>query len=338
MNIQLDSYISLLPEDVKIKIVRFFNPAISAQLCTLERRIALSDSTSLLWFKKLKNKFGLNSAVKKLKNKTTDEEKVDFLFSHIYSRASSVCKNLPLQTILPKNFVTADVLFAKEEAENLNIICKDLVLQMPGLDKIMQSSEFLEKTSLKKRIYLKNYLKNNKEECNKVKQLTCTTKNLTLIPKELKFFNNLSFLDLSINSIKFLSPKLNYCWSNLKELKLAFNQISHISKRFGLAWSSLDKISLSGNKIELLPGDFGKTWINLTALDLSTNKIINLPSSFGESWNSIESVTLSYNNIQKIDSAFGSNWKKLMFLSLRIEHSNFLTEHKQKWPQFTLLT
>lgn len=124
------------------------------------------------------------------------------------------------------------------------------------------------------------------DEPHKVKSISLTQKDLTMLPDELFVFENLEKLDLTHN--------------NLKTLPAAIGKLKH-----------LKELRLRGNGLQTLPESIGEC-VNLEFLDLEANCLTGLPDSM-ENCKKLKRVNLRNNPYSYVRRAFGG-WSNVEFM------------------------
>jgi Leucine-rich repeat (LRR) protein len=124
---------------------------------------------------------------------------------------------------------------------------------------------------------------------------------MCILPKEIRLFTGLKFLNLANNSLKNL-PEVISSLSLLENINLSNNTFSNFPIQL-LRLTSLLSLNLSMNSIEMLPP--GIFVLNrLRELILSHNNLITIPSGIG-SMISLVTLDLSYNKIIHFPIAMG---------------------------------
>jgi len=155
------------------------------------------------------------------------------------------------------------------------------------------------------------------KEPEKVIILDLSNSNLTNFPSEIKYFINLTELNLSCNSIRQIDFNLGILKS-LEKLDISFNSLEILPESFACL-SNLKVFTAYYNRFKELPDSIGKLR-NLRILELSSNGLIRLPNSIGELEN-LYYLDLNNNQLENLPQSFG-NLINLRILGLS---SNSLT-------------
>ena len=98
---------------------------------------------------------------------------------------------------------------------------------------------------------------------------------IKIIPEEIKYLNNLTYLDINNNKIKIIPEEIKYL-SKLTYFKLCFNFIKILPKEIKYL-TNLTYLDLSNNRIRIIPEEI-KYLINLKTLYLYYNEIDIIPN------------------------------------------------------------
>nr|APD26289.1 TLR9 [Tetraodon nigroviridis] len=141
----------------------------------------------------------------------------------------------------------------------------------------------------------------------------------------LNFFQNLTnltYLDISDNKIRLVSPKvLCNLPTSLQNLSLSNNRLTYFPWENISALTNLHHLDLSQNFITFLPHIVIQAPASFLLLDLSHNRINYLPQSFFRAMNSLRRLYLSHNQLKQFDHqlALFKSTSALQMLSL---HAN----------------
>jgi Leucine-rich repeat (LRR) protein len=168
---------------------------------------------------------------------------------------------------------------------------------------------------------IENFLLKNYDKLKQIYYLDLSNLGLTLVPKALRKFMNLRYLDLSGNYLSSIESFFGDMWEDLFHLNLSGNHLTHLPQQFGFAWKNLKHLSLSGNRITHLPARFGDNWEDLECLFIQDNNIFYLPDHFLNLCENLRIVCLSRNRLKNLPKGMGSEWGRLQILLIQ---SNYL--------------
>ncbi|CAP23873.1 Protein CBG02687 [Caenorhabditis briggsae] len=150
----------------------------------------------------------------------------------------------------------------------------------------------------------------------------------------------LTYVDVSFNRIRFISPRVFEKLKSLESLFLQNNQMTHFPSLFRLEklrhlmldnnqiqkidnfsladLPKLQHLSLAGNQIDLITENmFGSSSSSeLKSLNLAHNKIYTISSRSFSDLDNLQQLRLSHNNIRTIPSMTFANLKNLRYLDL----------------------
>lgn len=130
-------------------------------------------------------------------------------------------------------------------------------------------------------------------------------------------------IDLSKNQINKIDD--GSFGHSLETLILNCNNLNVVSSEWFKDPESLQRLHLTGNKLTTIPDNF-KDFIDLSELHLSFNKIVKIADG-ALAQKQYTYIDVSYNKLTEIkDSSFSSKKVEIMYLNLRANSLNFLSE------------
>ncbi|KAL5010276.1 hypothetical protein ScPMuIL_012581 [Solemya velum] len=161
-------------------------------------------------------------------------------------------------------------------------------------------------------------------ECKEMTRLYCTRAQLTDWPTNLPITT--TFLDLSLNRIKRISPTSLKKLPNLKELYLQNNIIRHIDPEAFHYNNSIKKLWLSHNRLQELPDGMFQQMSSITALYLSKNQIQTIGNKTFDDNNHLAILFLNENHMVYVNSEMFSKLRNLTNLNLSRNRIKFIEE------------
>jgi len=205
----------------------------------------------------------------------------------------------------------------KEDVEVMSKIVKDsrrydLDLKCNiGRPERIKSPEETELEELVRTMMLVSTVDDCSEKIPKNERIKLRDLELTVFPKGVLRFSELTYLNLSENQLSELPESIGVL-VNLEALKLYDNQLSEIPESIG-DLTNLKRLNLSDNQLSELPESIGKL-INLEALNLYANQLSEIPGSIGDLTN-LKILDLSDNQLSEIPGSIGGLVKlKRLFL------------------------
>ncbi|NXK97335.1 ERBIN protein, partial [Formicarius rufipectus] len=144
---------------------------------------------------------------------------------------------------------------------------------------------------------------------------------LTLIPGFIGTLKQLTYLDVSKNSIEVVEEGISGCES-LQDLLLSSNSLQQLPESIG-SLKKVTTLKIDENQLIYLPDSIGGL-ISVEELDCSFNEIETLPSSVGQLSN-IRTFAADHNFLTQLPSEIG-NWKHVTVLFLHSNKLEFLPE------------
>uniref|UniRef100_A0A8R1DVD3 Chaoptin n=1 Tax=Caenorhabditis japonica TaxID=281687 RepID=A0A8R1DVD3_CAEJA len=181
-----------------------------------------------------------------------------------------------------------------------------------------------------------------KEEVSSVRRLNLAGNRINNMSDSQIFEHmpHLTYVDVSFNRIKHISPRVFENLKNLESLFLQNNQLAHFPSLFRLEklrhlmldnnqiqkidnfslidLPKLQHLSMAGNEIDLINENmFGASISSeLKSLNLAHNKISSISSRSFSDLDNLQQLRLSHNNIRTIPSMAFSNLRNLRYLDL----------------------
>ena len=125
---------------------------------------------------------------------------------------------------------------------------------------------------------VKQFLKENTVELQKVDGLNLHSQKLRAVPQEIVYFIGLSKLDISHNALKELPEEIGLL-TQLTELRVNHNALKALPKGIGQL-TLMKNFQCSSNRLSEFPSGICKM-VQLRSLNLSKNQIVNLPDEIG---------------------------------------------------------
>jgi Leucine-rich repeat (LRR) protein len=175
--------------------------------------------------------------------------------------------------------------------------------EIKDIDLVQASSSFLPQNILElaskkptpseKAKYIRSWLEENKDQLQKITEISLKDKDLSSIPQEIKYFPKLQKLNLEKNKIKFIPPFIMSAVNELVDLNLSDNQIQEIPVSFHL--NKLSVLKMDHNLLTDIPPQMSLS--NLTLFSVDHNKIKSIPNS---NWKNLSTFSAAHNQIGEI--------------------------------------
>lgn len=197
-------------------------------------------------------------------------EKVRFIFQAVMKEAHKMgYKKEPLSMDTVSAYHLQYVLNWMDRMKNLISFAK----KIPILDiEVVVKSDLPDS---KKAVKIKELLKKNKTQLEKMVSLDLTGCKLTAFPREIDYFKGLQKLDLTDNNLTTLPPEIGSL-SLLKRLILERNQLHHLPTEI-TKLTQLQILSLNRNIFTAMPSEI---WAltQLRELYIQNNQLVTIPS------------------------------------------------------------
>ena len=148
--------------------------------------------------------------------------------------------------------------------------------------------------------------------------------NLKRIPRSIKRYKNLVYLDLEHNQIKHI-PRFIAKMDSLRSLDLNYNHLK-LNKSDIKHASKVKKLSIGGNNIEKVPENIGI--LQCTNLNLGKNHLSSLPASFAD-LKQVHHLIFYENEFVTIPEEI-SGFENLQHLDFYKNHIKEIAEKQQK--------
>ncbi|NXG12981.1 ERBIN protein, partial [Grallaria varia] len=159
------------------------------------------------------------------------------------------------------------------------------------------------------------------EQLSALKEFWMDGNRLTLIPGFIGTLKQLTYLDVSKNSIEVVEEGISGCES-LQDLLLSSNSLQQLPESIG-SLKKVTTLKIDENQLIYLPDSIGGL-MSVEELDCSFNEIETLPSSVGQLSN-IRTFAADHNFLTQLPSEIG-NWKHVTVLFLHSNKLEFLPE------------
>uniref|UniRef100_A0A8K9UI82 G-protein coupled receptors family 1 profile domain-containing protein n=1 Tax=Oncorhynchus mykiss TaxID=8022 RepID=A0A8K9UI82_ONCMY len=153
----------------------------------------------------------------------------------------------------------------------------------------------------------------------------CSELGLSAVPDNLSHLT--TYLDLSMNSISELQPRVFHSLHLLTELRISGNRLRYIS---GLALHGLHNLKvlmLQNNQLERLPNDIPWNLPNLLSLRLDANLLSEVPARSLGGLRSLRHLWLDDNSLTEIPVSALDSLPALQAMTLALNHITHIPDH-----------
>ncbi len=254
-------------------------------------------------------------------------QRVKLIFQEIILKAQQKGykkESLNLQTLSPTHL---QEVIEWIEASDLNIFASQLANEIPDLEHVITSGDYI--SILDKAKVIREWMENNQDALKRIEKLKIENCNLSFLPKEIKYFTGLKVLKLDGNAIVQLPSEIQFL-TQLKDLSVVNNKLIALPSEISLL-TNLRLLHLNDNQITVLPSEI-KSLTKLEELALNNNKLSALPNEIG-SITTLKRLFLDNNQL----SALPSNMSSLKNLERIFLKNNRLKDFPKEVSSFKKL-